>query len=112
MSNIYTFPTHEKSISDDSIPLKGTYFPSSLGYSARILFTTQEGIILLTPLPNLACINQQNCLQAAYLKDLEQMKLGFFTFYLTLLYCMSTLVYPFLPFNNYWYLIQYSKQMK
>ena len=41
-----------------------------------------------------------------------QKKLGFFNFYLTLLHCMSTLVYPFLPFNNYWYLVQYSKQMK
>ena len=55
---MYTSPTHEKSISDDSIPsLKLTYCPSSLGYSARILFTTLEGITLLTPLPNLACTN-------------------------------------------------------
>ena len=55
---MYTSPTHEKSISDDSIPsLKLTHCPSSLGYSARILFTTLEGITLLTPLPNLACTN-------------------------------------------------------
>ena len=53
-TNIYTSPTHEKSISDDSIQsLKPTYCPSSLGYSARILFTTHEGITLLTPLHNL-----------------------------------------------------------
>ena len=53
-TNIYTSPTHEKSISDDSIQsLKPTYCLSSLGYSARILFTTHEGITLLTPLHNL-----------------------------------------------------------
>ena len=56
-------PFHEKSISDDSIPsLKPTYCPSSLAYSARILFTTHEGVTLLTSLPNLVCTNQQNCL--------------------------------------------------
>ena len=62
-TNIYTSPTHEKSISDDSIPsLKPTSCASSLGYSAGILFTTEEGITLLTPLPNLSCTSQQNCL--------------------------------------------------
>ena len=86
-TNIYQSPTHEKSISDDSITsLKPTYCPWSLGYSAPILFTTQGGITLLTHLPTL-------------------------TFYLTLLYCMSTLVYSFLTLN-YWYLVKYRKQMK
>ena len=62
-TNIYTSPTHEKSIFDDSIPsLKPTYCSSSLGYSTRILFKAHEGISLLTPLPNLACTNQQNCM--------------------------------------------------
>ena len=62
-TNIYTSPTHKKSISDDSIPsLKPMYCSSSLGYSTRILFKTHKGITLLTPLPNLACTNQQNCL--------------------------------------------------
>ena len=62
-TNICTSLTHGKSISGDSIPsLKPTYYPSSLGYSARIVFTTYVGITLLTPLPNLACTNQQNCL--------------------------------------------------
>ena len=62
-TNIYTSPTHKRSTSDDhSIPsLRPTYCPSSLGYSARILFTTQEGITILTPLPNPARTNQQSC---------------------------------------------------
>ena len=62
-TNIYTSPTHKKSISDDSIPsLKPTYCSSSLGYSAQILFMIHKGITLLTPLTNLTCTNQQNCL--------------------------------------------------
>ena len=62
-TNICTSPIHKKSISGDSRPsLKPTYCPSSLGYSARILFTTHEGVTLLTSLSNLACTNQQNCL--------------------------------------------------